>query len=134
MHSIRRSCKLIRVKKQVNSLFRQGVALRSRIVVDETTNESVRVELKGEDRSQYFFGENVGLLTFQDWFPTIELPRHMCHMQTYDFPVRLKFVLDPFDSAPFLESSPDLKGWNLPAWQKAAFELQEQGVRAIVCG
>ena len=111
-----------------------SILKRSRIIVDKATNEAVRHELQGDDRRKYFFGENVGLMTFQEWFPTIDLPRHMCNMQSYDFPVRLKFVPQPFDDEPFLESPPEKRGWNVSAWQRAALELQEQGVRAIIGG
>ena len=135
MHGKHQRCKVIWMKDHVTSPFSaHGVPRRSRIVVDEVTNETVRQELEGDDRKLYYYGENVGLITFQDWFPTLELPRHMSHMATYDFPVRLKFVPDPFDSVPFLESPPERRGWNLDAWKLAALELQEQGVRAIVGG
>ena len=107
---------------------------RSRIDLDPHTKETVTRELVGEERALYSFGEHVGLLAFQMWFPSIALKGHQANMKTYDFPVRLKFVPEPFDSVPFHESPDDRRGWNVPQWQRCALELQEQGVRAIVGG
>ncbi|MFK7957576.1 MAG: aspartate/glutamate racemase family protein [Lysobacterales bacterium] len=118
----------------MTKLDQSGPVRRSRIDLDPTTNETITRELVGDERALYYYGENVGLLTFQMWFPSITLPGHQADMRTYDFPVRLKFVPEPFDAAPFHESSEERRGWNVPAWQRAALELQEQGVRAIVGG
>jgi hypothetical protein len=112
----------------------EKVVRRSRIDLDPETKETITRELVGDERSLYYYGENVGLLTFQMWFPSISLPGHQADMRTYDFPVRLKFVPEPFDDVPFHESSDERRGWNLRAWQRGALELQEQGVRAIVGG
>ena len=79
---------------------------RTIIDVDPNTNETIKRELEGDERALYYFGENVGLLAFQSWFPTIAHIGHQLNLKTYDFPVRLKFVADPFDSHPFFESPP----------------------------
>lgn len=55
-------------------------------------------------------------------------------MTTYDFPVRLGFVDDPFDPAGYVESSEENRGWNIENWVHAARQLEADGVRAIVCG
>ena len=90
--------------------------------------------MSGDECSCYYYGENVGMLVFRPWYPCVSMPGHQANMQSYDFPVRLKFVEQPFDSVPFHESADTMRGWNVPEWQKRAVELQEEGVRAIVCG
>ena len=87
-----------------------------------------------DERPLYYFGEDIGILIFQPWYYCIPTVGHVSYAKTYDFPVRFKFVDEPFDAVGFHESSPERKGWNLPAWTRAAQELQEEGVRAIVCG
>lgn len=111
----------------------QTVSRRRILELDPDTRETVTRELEGEERSRYYFGENVGLLVFRPWYPCVAAKGHQANMQTYDFPVRLKFVDDPFDSVPFHDSPDDRRGWNVPQWQLRARELQEEGVRAIVC-
>ena len=104
------------------------------LALDPIKHEPVVREMTDEERPLYYFGENVGLLLFQPWYYCIPTVGHVSYARTYDFPVRLKFVTDPFDPAGFLESNPEWKGWNLPAWIRAAKDLQEEGVRAIVGG
>jgi Asp/Glu/hydantoin racemase len=115
-------------------MLKQDLICRTRIDVDPESRETIARELVGDERRNYYFGENLGLMTFQSWFPSINMPGHQVNMKTYDFPVRLKFVPEPFDKVPYLESPMDSRGWNVVAWQRAALELQEQGVRAIVSG
>lgn len=110
------------------------VSRRCLLELDPQTRETVTREMEGEERDRYFFGENVGLLVFRPWYPCIAQVGHQANMLTYDFPVRLKFVDRPFDSIPFHESPDSRRGWNLEEWQLRALELQEEGVRAIVCG
>jgi Asp/Glu/hydantoin racemase len=114
-------------------LPRNRLSRRKRLALDGN-RESVTREMLGDECSRYYFGENVGLLVFRAWYPCITTPGHQANMQTYDFPVRLKFVEQPFDDRPFHESSDNNRGWNLTEWQRCAQELQEEGVRAIVCG
>ena len=111
-----------------------SLSRRKILVFDPQSKEVEARELVGDERRQYYFGENVGLLVFRPWYPCIAQIGHQANMQTYDFPVRLKFVEQPFDSVPFHESPDSMRGWNLPEWQLRAQELQEEGVRAIVCG
>jgi len=110
-----------------------SVSRRKMLTLDEN-RETVTREMIGDKRSQYYFGENVGLLVFRPWYPCVSTPGHQANMQTYDFPVRLKFVEQPFDDRPFHESPDSRRGWNVAEWQRSAQELQEEGVRAIVCG
>jgi Asp/Glu/hydantoin racemase len=109
--------------------------LRKKILaLDPIKNEPVVREMTAAERPSYYFGEDIGLLIFQPWYYCIPTMGHISYAKSYDFPVRIKFVNDPFDPAGFHESSPESKGWNLAAWKKAAQELQEEGVRAIVAG
>ena len=110
-----------------------SVSRRKMLTLDEN-RETVTREMVGDERSRYYFGENVGLLVFRPWYPCVTTPGHQANMQTYDFPVRLKFVEQPFDDVPFHESPDSNRGWNVAEWQRRAQELQEEGVRAIVCG
>jgi Asp/Glu/hydantoin racemase len=114
-------------------VLHKAVSRRKILALDEN-KETVNREMVGEERSRYYFGEDVGLLVFRPWYPCVATPGHQANMQTYDFPVRLKFVEQPFDDVPFHESSSINRGWNLAEWQRCAQELQEEGVRAIVCG
>lgn len=107
---------------------------RMLLELDPETRETVTREMVGDERRRYYFGENVGLLVFRPWYPCIDQPGHQANMRTYDFPVRLKFVEQPFDSLPFHDSPGERRGWNVEEWQRRARELQEEGVRAIVCG
>ena len=107
---------------------------RTIIDVDPATNEPSIRELGTDEKHLYNFGEAVGLLVFQPWYECIPTMGHMLYAPTYDFPVRIKFVDTPFDEAGFHTGRADWYGWNLPAWQKAARELEEQGVRAIIAG
>lgn len=109
-------------------------AKRRIIELDPVLHEPVVRDMRENERHLYYFGEAVGLLVFQPWYHSISARGHACNAETYDFPVRLKFVFDPFDPAGFHGSSPEWKGFNLPIWIRAAKELQEEGVRAIVCG
>lgn len=111
-----------------------SVTTRTLLELDLETLETISREMVGDERSRYYFGENVGLLVFRPWYPCIAQPGHQANMRSYDFPVRLKFVEQPFDSVPFHESDDEHRGWNLEEWQRRALELQEEGVRAIVCG
>ena len=111
-----------------------SVSRRARLELDQATKETITREMVGDERSRYYYGENVGLLVFRPWYPCIAQVGHQANMQTYDFPVRLKFVEQPFDSVPFHESDDSHRGWNVEEWQRRAQELQEEGVRAIVCG
>lgn len=104
------------------------------LVLDPVKHEPVLREMTDEERPLYYFGESVGILLFRPWYYCIPTPGHVSYAPTYDFPVRFKFVDDPFDPAGFHESSPERKGWNLPAWIESAKQLQEEGVRAIVGG
>lgn len=111
-----------------------AVTKRVRLEIDPGTKESVTRDMEQGERSSYYFGENVGLLIFRPWYPCIASKGHFANMHSYDFPVRLKFVDQPFDSVPFRDSPDSRRGWNLPVWQQRAVELQEEGVRAIICG
>ncbi len=111
-----------------------SVTRRVRLELDAQTKETVTREMVGAERGQYYYGENVGLLVFRPWYPCVAQPGHQANMASYDFPVRLKFVEQPFDDVPFHDSTDERRGWNLPEWQRRALELQEEGVRAIVCG
>jgi Asp/Glu/hydantoin racemase len=104
------------------------------LALDPVKQEPVIREMVAGERDLQNFGEDVGLLVFQPWYYCIPTVGHISYAKSYDFPVRLKFVIDPFDPAGFHESSSENKGWNLCAWISAAQELQEEGVRAIVCG
>jgi Asp/Glu/hydantoin racemase len=111
-----------------------AVMRRTRLDLDPDSKETATREMEGKERLSYYFGENVGLLVFRPWYPCIAAKGHQANMHSYDFPVRLKFVDQPFDALPFHESSDSNRGWNLSEWQQRAVELQEEGVRAIVCG
>lgn len=113
-----------------------NAAIRKRTIIslDPVRHEPVLREMNDDEKHQYYFGETVGLLVFRPWYHCIARPGHMTNMRTYDFPVRLAFVDDPFDPDGFLTGRPDWKGWNLPNWIHAAQQLEEDGVRAIVGG
>ncbi len=99
-------------------------------VWDPNEQWPVLKEIKTGEKRKFDFGEAVGLIAFGFWWPGIRIG-HQCHMTTYDFPIRLKFIYDR--KAP--ESKEDeWYGWNLPEWIKCAKELEEEGVRVIVCG
>lgn len=104
------------------------------LALDPIKREPVIREMTAAERPLQDFGEDIGILLFQPWYYCIPTVGHISYAKSYDFPVRLKFVDDPFDAAGFHESSPQNKGWNLDAWINAAQELQEEGIRAIVCG
>jgi|TARA_B110000037_G_scaffold216703_1_gene276321 hypothetical protein len=61
--------------------------------------------------------------------PGITARGQACNAESYDFPVRLKFIVDPFDPVGFHKSSIEWKGFLLPAWTEAAQQLQEEGAR-----
>lgn len=107
---------------------------RQRLELDLASKETITRDMREDERSDYYFGENVGLLVFRPWYPCIAQAGHMANLRTYDFPVRLKFVEQPFDDVPFHESPDSRRGWNIDEWKRRAWELQEEGVRAIVCG
>lgn len=104
------------------------------LALDPILFEPVIREMSEEERPLYYFGEDVGILIFQPWYHCVPTVGHVSYAKTYDFPVRLKFVTNPFDPVGLRKSSSENKGWNLPAWVQAAQEIQEEGVRAIVCG
>jgi Asp/Glu/hydantoin racemase len=104
------------------------------LALDPVKHEPVIREMTSEERPLYYFGEDIGILLFRPWYYCIPTVGHVSYAPTYDYPVRLKFVNDPFDPVGFHESSPKNKGWNVKAWTDAAVELQEEGVRAIVGG
>ncbi|MDA8889161.1 aspartate/glutamate racemase family protein [Hellea sp.] len=103
------------------------------MTLDEA-QEAVVKRAKGAEKEKYFFGEAVGLMVFRPWYPAISAAGHANNMQTYDFPVRLAFVDDPFDPVGYVESSSENGGWNIKSWITAARQLEEDGVRAIVSG
>ena len=107
---------------------------RQRLELDQVSKEPVLRDFASHERDQYYFGEDVGILVFRPWYPGLAIKGHQAFAPTYDFPVRLKFVDDPFDSAGYHQSREGWWGWNLPNWIKAAKELEEEGVRAIVGG
>jgi len=107
---------------------------KSILTLDPVKHEPLVREMTAEERPLYYFGEAVGILLFRPWYHCIPTQGHVAYAPSYDFPVRFKFVGQPFDPVGFLESSPELKGWNLEEWIRCARELQEEGVRAIVGG
>jgi Asp/Glu/hydantoin racemase len=111
-----------------------NIKKRTLISLDPVNHEPVLQEMGDDNKHLYFFGETVGLLVFRPWYYCIAHKGHMAFMQTYDFPVRLSFVDDPFDNDGFLTGRADWKGWNLPSWIQAAQQMEEDGVRAILGG
>lgn len=107
---------------------------RRTILTLDKTQEAIVKMAEGEEKTRYFFGETVGLLVFRPWYPAIDAAGHTNNMGTYDFPVRLAFVDDPFDPVGYVESSVENRGWNKESWKQAARQLEEDGVRAIVSG
>jgi len=107
---------------------------KSILALDPVKHEPLVREMMAEERPLYYFGESVGILLFRPWYHCIPTQGHVSYAPSYDFPVRFKFVDQPFDPAGFLESSPEFKGWNLEEWIRCARQLQEEGVRAIVGG
>lgn len=81
---------------------------------------------KGKKRRKFDFGEQVGILVFQEWYPYIR-EGHESYLSTYDFPIRLKFVKN------YLSTK---KGelFNTSKFIEKARELEQEGVRAIVSG
>lgn len=106
---------------------------RSILTLNEA-QEAVVKPAEGAEKNKYFFGEAVGMLVFRPWYPAINAKGHANNMKTYDFPVRLAFVDDPFDPVGYVESSSENGGWNVDNWIAAARQLEEDGVRAIVSG
>lgn len=107
---------------------------KTTLTLDPVKHEPVLREMTDEERPLYYFGEAVGILLFRPWYYCIPTQGHVSYAPTYDFPVRFKFVDDPFDPVGFHESSPEKKGWNIDSWIRSAQELQEEGVRAMVGG
>ena len=104
------------------------------LTLDEKSKEPIVRNMSQKERSKYFFGEAVGLLVFQPWYHCIAQIGHHANALSYDFPVRLKFVYDFLDPEGFVnEGEKNWRGWNQPEWIRSAQELQEEGVRAIVC-
>jgi len=91
-------------------------------------------ELGKDENWDFDFGEYIGMLCFDQWFPVIQYG-HPCYAGTFEFPLRIKFIKNPL---PPKVSNPDMirssMGWNLEEWIKSAQELQEEGVKAIVTG
>lgn len=96
---------------------------RSILTLDPVKNEPIVRDMTDEERPLYYFGEDVGILLFRPWYYCIPTPGHVSYAPSYDYPVRFKFVDDPFDPVGFLESDPINKGWNLQAWVDAAIDL-----------
>jgi len=101
---------------------------------DDETKEAVLVEMQGKHKENFNFGEAVGLMVFRAWYPCVSYQGHFAYAPTYDFPVRLAFVKDPFDPAGATCGNPDWRAWNLPNWIHTAKQLEEDGVKAIVGG
>lgn len=111
------------------------MAIKRRILtVCPTKKEPLIREMDNSEKHQYYFGESVGMLLFRPWYQCIPYKGHMCYAKSYDFPIRLAFVDDPVDPQGFSEGRDEWRGWNLPNWIEAAQQLEEDGVRAIVCG
>lgn len=110
------------------------VTKRSALTLDPHTKEPIVAEMADVEKRHYYFGEPVGVLVFRPWYPCIAEKGHFANMATYEFPVRLKFVDDPFDADGFQTGNPQWRGWNQPQWIRAAQQLEEEGVRAIVGG
>ncbi len=103
---------------------------KAKFVWDPNKRWPVLKEIGTGEKREFDFGEAVGLIAFGFWWPGIR-KGHQWHMTTYDFPVRLKFIYDR--KAPEGREE-EWYGWNLPEWIKCARELEEEGVRAVVCG
>jgi len=104
------------------------------MTLDPVKKEPVLRVMDDQEKHKYYFGESVGLLVFRPWYECIPYKGHTCYAKTYDFPVRITFVDDPVDPDGFAEGRDEWRGWNLPNWIEAAQQLEEDGVRAIVCG
>jgi Asp/Glu/hydantoin racemase len=87
-----------------------------------------------EESQQCFYGETVGILGFRAWYKIVGERGHVMNAASYDFPVRIGFVDDPFDPAGFVDGSAGNRGWQLDSWVSAALQMQEDGVRAIAGG
>ena len=70
---------------------------RKRVTLDKATNDNVIEVMTAANRRQFNFGEGVGILAFEYWYDCISTPGHLLYAPTYDFPVRIKLVEDPFD-------------------------------------
>lgn len=101
---------------------------------DAGNNDAVVREMTAQERPSYYFGESVGILLFGQWYQNIPQLGHQAYAPTYDFPVRLKFVDQPFGPQGLHGGDPEWRGWNLPEWIRCAQELEAEGVRAIVGG
>ena len=101
---------------------------------DASKNEASEREVSEREKHKYYFGENVGILIFGQWWPNISQVGHQSYAPTYDFPIRLKFVDKQFAPEGLHTGNPEWRGWNLPNWIQAAQELEAEGVRSIVGG
>ena len=111
------------------------MAITRRVIsLSPDTKEPVIREMEDHEKHQYYFGESVGMLAFRPWYQCIPYKGHTCYLKSYDFPIRLAFVDDPIDPLGFADGRDEWRGWNLPNWIEAAQQLEEDGVRAIVCG
>jgi Asp/Glu/hydantoin racemase len=106
---------------------------RSLYLLDQERKPSVRAAV-GDEKSMCCFGETVGILGFRPWYGIVGQKGHVMNATSYDFPVRIGFVEDPFDPQGFTEGPCENRGWQLNHWIDAALQMQEDGVRAIVCG
>jgi len=110
------------------------VRKRTLLEWDADRNDAIVREMTDDEKSSYYFGETVGILLFGQWYQNIPQIGHQAFAPTYDFPVRLKFVDQPFGPDGLQGGEPGWRGWNLPEWVRCTRELEAEGVRAIVGG
>ncbi|MDM9631707.1 hypothetical protein [Robiginitalea aurantiaca] len=104
------------------------------LAFDPAINDVYKRNMNSEEKARFSFGQDVGILFFDVWYPPISYPGHHVNLKTYDFPVNLKFVPNYQGPEGFSGGPDGWGGWNLPSWVQAAKELEQEGVKAIVGG
>jgi hypothetical protein len=77
-------------------------------------------------------GEAIGIIVWRTWYPAL-IEGHHNHSETYDFPVRIKYIDDWWAPEDKMD---EWSGWNLPEYIRVTRELEAEGVAAICtnCG
>lgn len=104
------------------------------LAFDPSINDVTKKNMSDKEKSKFSFGADVGILFFDVWYPPISYPGHHVNLTTYNFPVNLKFVPNYQGPEGFNGGPKGWGGWNLPSWIKAAKDLEQEGVKAIVGG
>ncbi len=54
-------------------MYEENITGPVRAFLDPETNEVVNQPMEGAERKRYYYGENVGMLVFRQWYPCISM-------------------------------------------------------------